>query len=707
MKTIDIAALRELVGVASSDIRDAARALIVADTEERFVAPRFVIHEEPRGESASVMLVAAPAAVGKSALARELSRSTFNPLIDLGGRRIAEAFFTGFLGKEVGAHNAIRVQDELRAGRGTLIIDALDEAMVASGAQSFAAAVHDLIDLLGAGERHPQSERPVAILLGRPDTIDDAEQILHERRVQTSRVEVSFFDREQATAFVKLKSRDERHREALRELDDFLEQFFELVTSALGGTTWDDGASFVGYAPVLDALATFYSREDNPMARLSQIRNSGTSQHVWGLLVEIIRSVLKRETEKFATAFGADNTEKSRYGGECYTIDLQLRMLLSEAPMQFPVTPEVEPPNLDWLDELESQVRNQFQVHPFLLPSHQEQANPLLRFANLAFRDFVIASALAASHSDQAVAIREYWAHPDVPISPILARIALTKELGLSEVSGDAVPLIVASHSVDGPVESSAQLEINAEEQQVGAGPGHAVIVELFERGELTSHLRAYLSAGDPLHLVAGISRVTVDAPGLRVIAGEGAQDFVIGPDADIICGDFNSEATEVRVRATEWPNYIQADRLTGLTRRISPGNPDLLKLLAPSGGFPWSTFLVKRDAGNTGNNHLWAAAAEFRGNAKWYIKKSMVKGAPNYPADVMDTILAKGRASRVAHDFGIETSTLVRLDGRYEMRLQGFTIHTIYAMDIQNVMYCEYLRRFLAWCDARNIQLV
>ena len=83
-----------------------------------------------------------------------------------------------------------------------------------------------------------------------------------------------------------------------------------------------------------------------------------------------------------------------------------------------------------------------------------------------------------------------------------------------------------------------------------------------------------------------------------------------------------------------------------------------------------------------------------------------MVKGDPNYPADVMDTILAKGRASRAAHDFGVERHIIAKEDGVYFLHLAEFSVRDIVDLNLDNVGYRAFVEDFAVWAEQKGISL-
>ena len=71
----------------------------------------------------------------------------------------------------------------------------------------------------------------------------------------------------------------------------------------------EDYESFIGYAPVLQSIAITVMSTDNTMALLNSLSNARSV----GIIREIMKHLISRETDKFKTAFvtGVDDTYKT------------------------------------------------------------------------------------------------------------------------------------------------------------------------------------------------------------------------------------------------------------------------------------------------------------------------------------------------------------------------------------------------------------
>lgn len=158
--------------------------------EHPIVEPR--IHYAPAMAAAAaskIILVAAPGAVGKSALARHLAHRYRHVLVDLATTGpVGENFVAGGLFRAFGSSTVERVE----AGAIGLIFDALDEARLRVTPESFDAFLGDLAELAKMGTTR------TILIFGRTGTIEAAWLALSELGASATIAEISFFNRNEA-----------------------------------------------------------------------------------------------------------------------------------------------------------------------------------------------------------------------------------------------------------------------------------------------------------------------------------------------------------------------------------------------------------------------------------------------------------------------------------------------------------------------------
>src|SRR5262249_40571526 len=137
--------------------------------------------------------------------------------------------------------------------------------------------------------------------LGRPDTLQWTQMMLEDLHVSFERVEVSYFDEIQSVEFVKQKVRSlvrSMTTKAEDEVEAFVCKFRGDVSQALS-SSGDDSLrdEFLGYAPVLEALARF-AVDDLPGKQLAELNSSTQVRYAYSLLVEVVLFIGDRERDK-------------------------------------------------------------------------------------------------------------------------------------------------------------------------------------------------------------------------------------------------------------------------------------------------------------------------------------------------------------------------------------------------------------------------
>ncbi|MYF05638.1 MAG: hypothetical protein F4230_11985 [Holophagales bacterium] len=228
-------------------------------------------------DTAPVILVSAPGAVGKTTLARQISWATGSVYIDLAtAGPVGEHTLSGGL-----------FQSDLMEGwsQGTvaLLIDGLDEARLKVNSESFDAFLRDVVRL---SEMTPLP----TILFGRTDAVDHAWLLLADK-YQAPILKISYYDEESASKFVRArvqsKSGIPQHLPVQLEAAEFL-------LSRLRAQTEDDGDRFSGYAPVLLAVADRVLKEDNPSTLVSRVQDN----HEPVTLQSVVDAILVRDRDK-------------------------------------------------------------------------------------------------------------------------------------------------------------------------------------------------------------------------------------------------------------------------------------------------------------------------------------------------------------------------------------------------------------------------
>ena len=274
-----------------------------AEHSPAFVEAALSLRADFSDLSQSVWLIAAPGAVGKSTLAREICAATNAVYLDLAtATTVAGNYLVGGLVK-TGLWNA------WQAGQSTLLVDALDEARLRVTQSSFEDFLADVANVAGT--------RGVPIvLLGRVGIVEEAWSILNDKsRLNPPIFDIELFQPDRAKIFVQAalerlaKAADSTtnkriypHLEgALAAHRSVYERAAGSLVDHLTNETLADGRQFAGYAPVLEAVATVIASESNPVKIDETIASIFKGQ----VLGRVTSEVMVREASKLSKQLSA------------------------------------------------------------------------------------------------------------------------------------------------------------------------------------------------------------------------------------------------------------------------------------------------------------------------------------------------------------------------------------------------------------------
>lgn len=260
----------------------------------------------------SLVLITAPAAVGKSTAADFMSNSLKCPILDLSSLQVGDGTLEGALSKSFGIRKCAEFLESLMGSQATLIIDALDEAEVRSGQANFRAFVRGLADTAS----QVSGDRAAIVIFSRAESSRLLQEVFDERHLQYAHFEIRPFGKEQAQRYLERRVSDvyrSREKELLhlKHVEPFAEArnvLFRVLASAIDAKVEDfwtesDVRDFLGYAPVLDVAAE-YLAVDNFATLGSAIGFSqGSGFDQWGLVATVIDQLLLREQSKFVAQF--------------------------------------------------------------------------------------------------------------------------------------------------------------------------------------------------------------------------------------------------------------------------------------------------------------------------------------------------------------------------------------------------------------------
>ncbi|MFF4752510.1 hypothetical protein ACWD5R_36445 [Streptomyces sp. NPDC002514] len=562
--------------------------------------------QNPAPLTTVLMLITAPAAVGKSTAAEYMSNKLKCPILDLSRLQVGDGTVDGMPARSFGIRKNARYQEALLESKATLIVDALDEAEVRSGQANFRAFVRGLA---GAASQIVGG-RPSLVVLSRAESSRVIQEIFDERKLPYCHFEIRPFGKEQSERYLERKvtdvyqnqEKEPLHLKHSRPYSKERDSLFTVLASAITPKRegfWEepDVRDFLGYAPVLDVAAE-YLAVDN-FANLGNSAIGSTSREGfahWDLVASVIDQLLAREQSKFVAQF-QEVEEFQRHGSSAllsvlYTPEEQCARLLDYVEgMQLDLNlPASLPVNLR--ESYETAADTQLSNHPFLRGGG---------WFNVIFRDYVTARAqLSPSTSlEAAKRIRSNILSSDWKHSPMYG--FFSHSLGKSTSSEKS-----ACHSED--------LGALYESFKSACEVGDRLLTSI---GRAGNRLAAYFSivrgsgaGAAPLQFLTHEGTVSIafprelsyaniwDVP--EVILGGDRPSFKFGSSVYISCADLMVAARELQayVDRGETPVVLNVRSLISEHVKIQGESSDVILLCDDHLSFPWSKYQRRLDLG-------------------------------------------------------------------------------------------------------------
>lgn len=595
---------------AQPELRDTASGFsYVTAPDDVFVMPSLQ-HIADNSSTPSIILVEARAAVGKSMLARQLACQTAAPLWDLAQVYVGSGTLWGSLARAFGPQQLNSIIGLTLTGEFLVIIDALDEAEMHAGGAAFDAFLVELRDMFATPR-----QSPAVVILGRAETIEYVELFL-AGQVPLRRYRIMDFEREQALKFIDnrldfgLVASPTFARGAQRVHESVYirarDRLFDFLSDRLlpahgagvtgnvsgGGETiagaggWSSRArSFLGYAPVLEAIAEYlagYSADYRALiADLNTMErdpyNSGNAQ--WQMLRAIVHQLLKREQRKVIDQLrkvipGSDKIDWTRV----YTPEEQCAHILG----RLAGSQELLEAGPDMPDEAKAQyrdlLRNALPNHPFL--------GSFFGYANVVFRDYVHAWGLLAASDVAREAVRAELRAEEYLPAPLLGSFVITgnTEAGLSTIEGQDLGFVYESLLTQG----ENRIFIYADQ-----GEDADVLVGNDPSGDL-----AALKISRPDEGVQFWRRLAhADVRGeLIVQLGLSGRDFNMGPDVTLEVSIVEAPSKAIRIYTTGGGVTINASAGYAVGRtepELSKFGDGELAIWWDSPRYPWVDFAM------------------------------------------------------------------------------------------------------------------
>lgn len=371
---------------------------VVRKQERPYIETSFT-KQDFNEERPRFLLMTAVGASGKSALASKLSADTGMPLLNLGTHPpVADNTLTGLLTTTFPLEQLSDILTSLKSGTYGVIIDGIDEGRSKVNEPAFNAFLEDLIKL-SAG-----SSKTSFVLLGRTQALLDCWVYLQEKGLSVGLASIDPFSREQAVRYINTFADppvlgQRAHYDATRD------SILSRLATAFSGEA-PKYLSFIGYPPVLDAIATLLREEKNYFKLSDSLKEEGANEIEANLLFKIASYIQEREriekilpsiVKGLLTEFPPSEQAKIESGA--YDCEEQAARLIAYS-LKVPYKMEVIPqPGLN--SQYEEKLASFVAEHPFLVGGGYE-------FRNAIFEAVCLAILIASGKRNHAALVNNY-----------------------------------------------------------------------------------------------------------------------------------------------------------------------------------------------------------------------------------------------------------------------------------------------------------
>ena len=506
------------------------------DKNTKYIAPIFSIQhsnvnkEEDCIEDAQIVLVSAAGATGKSELVRQMSVDMQCPVIDLGKTDVvASNSLTGLLCKNLEFNDAADFMERMKEGDSILLIDALDEGYQKTNTQGYFDYLNDLVDML------PTKGTPF-ILFGRTNAIELATLFFEEKDIKTSVLKIEPFTIDRAKEFINKQVNSDSivYNKPYQETRDY-------IINSIGGFFKDQKSikekqyeHFIGYAPVLLAISTFFNDQVSNYQMILEELKRGNAREI-SLILDIVDRILKRDKEMKVDINllgvlleGRNDTFKEHVMKTVYTPEEQCaRVLYIMLGEEFPYTPTDDD---SFNTEYAKGLKDWMMEHPFLNGNKP---------SNIVFESYILARLISNGKYKDAV-FRYLNLHYESSYMFFYIYHELNKEIEYVELA--LLPYLYTSlKALDNKV-SYYSMTLSVEENENNLGE---ISFRCSDENLRPYDYKVNLLENSRLEFKHEISHVTIDAPITISFVGEKIE---LGAPAYLRCNSLEIGASEIIV---------------------------------------------------------------------------------------------------------------------------------------------------------------
>ncbi len=677
---------------------DVADYLRYIDEEPFYIAPTF--NDVKTDMKLSTLgpkfaLFSAPGATGKSSLAKYIAHRFGALYWNLAKMNIGTNSFAGSILSAVGAANYSSFINDLNSGEVLLVIDAFDEAEIVSGRKMINSFLTDISNSL------TDHNFPTVFLLARTETSQYIASFFAEQSIPIRHYEIGFFNETAAKEFV-IKS--VVGKDAPTQPDkECVDAYYDVVKNNI---TEKECESFLGYAPVLEAIATSIKDKANRKKLLSELT---TQKDCVSIIMSIMEDLLRREQEqKVGVAFKAkcvENHPEFTDWDKVYSAEEQLvrviyyilfkdtkysNYTISELPHQL-------------IDDYQAMLDSFLPQHPFVRRSVDEvYSSRDTDFTGPAFRDFTLAKIiLNAEYADLADMYFEESQSQSYFPSQIF--FDCYTSISGSVIQPKHISYVYDSYKAKATAYERPYFECSETPNAEGVAAKCTAVFGMSVSKQYTPRLDEYFAevpcADVPLHFEQLIN-VSINTPTMVVKVGhQGVNSRIY--NSSIICKKIVWDTQNVSIESygDEGCLLVAKEGFVGDSVRIDIVHADNLKVDAPNLNTYYKLIQYSYDFEDTNNTDITkfiyamrCIFSEFRTDKKDTLGKMaeridfvIVGGSP-----IKKKVLEYLKACEIIYP----SAHLYKID-EAKMQVKGISFNALYRMDIKQLKgaYEDYLR--------------
>lgn len=525
------------------------------------------------------VLFSAPGATGKSALAKHIA-NRFDALYwDLPKVKIGTNSFAGSILNAVGAAKYSEFIGDLNAGDMLLVIDAFDEAEIVSGRKMLNDFLADISNSL------TNYVIPSVFLLARTETAQYIASFCANNDIPVVHYEIGFFGEDAAKDFI-IKSVSGKNSPSKPDIE-CAESYYNVIKQNI---TAEECASFLGYAPVLEAISTHIKENSNRQKMISEL---STQRDCVSIIMKILDDLLDREqTKKVVPAFWGKCMESHPEFTEwdkVYSAKEQLVRVIyyilfrDSSYTNYPL--DFLPPQL--VDDYQAVLDSFLQQHPFVRTvTEAVSPNRNIDFTGPAFRDYSLAKIILDSNSE---ALADMYFEESHSQSYFPSQIFFDCYMKISgnAIAPNHIAYVYDSFKAKATAYERPYLQCSelpaSDTENASCLAMFSMIVGKQQSPRRGDYFAKILIDDSPLKF-AQLVNVSIDTPKMSVIIGHTGVDAYIH-NSSVICKNIIWETRNVAIEAyaPEGCLLVAREGFMGDSTVIDITNADNLKICAPN----------------------------------------------------------------------------------------------------------------------------